>query len=97
MLAQHDVVQYWVYFFLLVSELSLFVAFLFTRQMIGADTGTAAMPQIAGAIKKRVDTFLKRKSKTVAALLGMGLLLPTFAYAQTEHAGGGECCSRDGG
>jgi K(+)-stimulated pyrophosphate-energized sodium pump len=32
--------------------------------------------------------FLKRKPRTVAAL--MGLLLPTFAYGQTEQAGGGE-------
>jgi K(+)-stimulated pyrophosphate-energized sodium pump len=33
-------------------------------------------------------TFLKRNYKIVAALLG--LLLPTAAYAQSEHAGGGE-------
>jgi K(+)-stimulated pyrophosphate-energized sodium pump len=33
-----------------------------------------------------MGAFLKRKSKTVAALLC--LMLPTFAYAQTEHAGG---------
>ena len=31
--------------------------------------------------------FLKRQYKTVAAL---ALLLPTFAYGQGEHAGGGE-------
>jgi K(+)-stimulated pyrophosphate-energized sodium pump len=33
--------------------------------------------------------FVKRGYKTVAAVLGMGLLLPAFAGAQ-EHAGGGE-------
>jgi K(+)-stimulated pyrophosphate-energized sodium pump len=32
--------------------------------------------------------FLKRQYKAVVALLG--LLLPTFAYAQPEHGGGGE-------
>ena len=32
--------------------------------------------------------FFKRKYKTVAAVLG--LLLPTFAYAEPAHAGGGE-------
>ena len=32
--------------------------------------------------------FFKRKYKTVAAVLG--LLLPTFAYAEPGHAGGGE-------
>jgi K(+)-stimulated pyrophosphate-energized sodium pump len=35
-----------------------------------------------------VYVFLKRQSKTLAILLG--LLLPTFAFGQTEHAGGGE-------
>jgi K(+)-stimulated pyrophosphate-energized sodium pump len=62
-------------FFLAVSVLSLFVAFFFARQVTGAGSVTAA--------------FLKRRYMTVAALLGTGLLLPTFASAQ-EHAGGGE-------
>jgi K(+)-stimulated pyrophosphate-energized sodium pump len=83
-------VQYWVYFFLAVSALSLFVAFFFARQVIGADTGTPEMQRIAAAIKGGAEAFLKRQYKTVAALLGLGLLLPNFAYAQTEHAGGGE-------
>jgi K(+)-stimulated pyrophosphate-energized sodium pump len=82
-------VQYWVYFFLGMSVLSLVVAFFFARQVIGSDIGTPAMQKIAGAIKEGAEAFLKRRYKTVAALLGMGLLLPTFAYAQ-EHAGGGE-------
>ena len=73
----------WVCFFLAMSVLSLIVARMFTREGIGLDTGTPAMQQIAGAI-----TFLKRQYKIVAALLV--LLSPTFAYAQTEHAGGGE-------
>ena len=47
-----------------------------------------AMQQIAGAIKEGAKVFFKRQYKTVVALLC--LLLPTFAYAQTEHAGGGE-------
>jgi len=70
----------WVCFFLTVSALSLFVARIFTREVVGSDTATPAMQQIAA--------FLKRRFKTVAALLC--LMLPTFAYAQTEHAGGGE-------
>jgi K(+)-stimulated pyrophosphate-energized sodium pump len=40
-----------------------------------------------GAIKS-TKAFLKRQYKTAAALLV--LLLPTFAFAQTEHGGGGE-------
>ena len=75
------------YFFLGVSVLSLVVAFFFARQVIGSDSGTPAMRKIAGAIKEGAAGFLKRQYKTVAALLA--LLLPTFAYAQTEHAGGG--------
>jgi len=35
-----------------------------------------------------IGSFLKRRSKTMAGVLA--LLLPTFAYAQTEHGGGGE-------
>ncbi len=77
---------YGVYFFLGVSVLALIVAFLFARRVIGSDTGTPDMQQIASAIKGGVEAFLQRPYKTVAALLG--LLLPTFAGAQ-EHAGGG--------
>src|ERR1035437_10847001 len=65
---------------------------MFTREVIGSDQGTPAMQQIAAAIKEGAEAFLKRRYKTVAALLGLLLLTfaPTFAYAQTEHAGGGE-------
>jgi K(+)-stimulated pyrophosphate-energized sodium pump len=79
--------QYWVYFFLAVSGLSLVVVFFFARQVIGSDIGTPEMQKIAGTIKGGAKAFLNRPYKTVAALLG--LLLPTFAGAQ-ESAGGGE-------
>jgi K(+)-stimulated pyrophosphate-energized sodium pump len=46
------------------------------------------MQQISSAMKKGAKAFLKRQYKTAAALLS--LLLPTFAYAQPEHAAGGE-------
>jgi len=83
------IVQYLVYCFLLLSLLSLFVAFLFTRPEFRAGTGMAAMRQIASAIKQGATGFLRRKYRTAAALLGMGLMLPSFAFAQTEQAGGG--------
>jgi len=82
--------QYWVCFFLAVSALSLVVAFFFARQVIGSDQGTPEMQKIAGAIKAGAAAFLKLPLKTVAAVLGLGLLLPTFAHGQAEPAGGGE-------
>ena len=72
----------WVCFFLTVSVLSLIVARIFTSEVVGSDTAASAMQQIAAAIK-----IAKRHYKTVAALLC--LMLPTFAYAQTEHIGSG--------
>ena len=66
--------QYSVYLFEAVSALSLVVAFFFARQVMGF-------------IKEGAGAFLKRQYKTVAAVLGLGLLLPTFADAQ-EAAGG---------
>jgi K(+)-stimulated pyrophosphate-energized sodium pump len=80
-----------VYFFLLVSMLSLLVAFFFTRQSIGAETGTGPMQQIAAAIKEGAEALLKRRYKTMAALLGLLLptIAPAIAFAQPEHAGGG--------
>ena len=80
--------QDWVYFFPAVSVLSLIVAFFFGRQVIGADQGTRKMHRIAGALKAGAESFLKRRYKTAMAL--MAVLLPTLAYGQTEHAGGGE-------
>ena len=79
--------QEWVYFFPAVSVLSL-VAFFFARQVICSDNGTAAIQSIAGSVSAGVTAFLKRHFKTAAGMLG--LLVPTFAYAQPEHAGGGE-------
>jgi K(+)-stimulated pyrophosphate-energized sodium pump len=71
-----------------MSALSLIVAALFTREVIGADQATPEMQRIAAAIKEGAVAFLKRQYKTAVALLG--LLLPAFAYAQPEQTGGGE-------
>jgi K(+)-stimulated pyrophosphate-energized sodium pump len=75
-------------FYLAVSTFSLFVAFLFTRQAIGAGAGRAAMRHTGRAIRQGAGTFRKRRYGTVVAL--QGLLLPALAHAQTEHTGGGE-------
>ena len=78
----------WVYLSLGVSVLPLIVAFLFARQVIGSDTGAPALRRFTAAIKESVEAFLKRRYKTVAALLA--LLLPTFAFGQPEQSAGGE-------
>jgi K(+)-stimulated pyrophosphate-energized sodium pump len=66
---------------LVASVLSLIAVRLFTREVSGPDTGTPD-------VHRRTKAFLKRQTKTAAAL--MGLLVPTLAGAQTEHTGGGE-------
>jgi K(+)-stimulated pyrophosphate-energized sodium pump len=84
-----NAVQYWVIFFLAVGVFSLGVAWLFTHEheVVGSDPGTSKMQRIAAAIREGSEIFLKWRSKTVAALLC--LMLPTFAYAQSEHIGSG--------
>jgi K(+)-stimulated pyrophosphate-energized sodium pump len=78
-----------VYFFLGVSVLSLVVALFFARQVIGLGIGAHHhVGKIAGAIREGAEPFLKRQLKTAAAIIG--LLVPTLAYGQSEHAGGGE-------
>ncbi|HEY1501664.1 MAG TPA: sodium-translocating pyrophosphatase [Acidobacteriaceae bacterium] len=81
-------VNAWVGFFVAVSGMSLMVAGLYRREVLSAETGTPAMQRIAAAIKEGTMSFLKRQYKKIAILAG--LLLPTLAYAQTEHGGGGE-------
>jgi K(+)-stimulated pyrophosphate-energized sodium pump len=80
--------QYWEYFFLLVSGISLTVAFYFARYVIGSHIETPIMQKIAGAIKEGAVVFSKRHYKAAAAVLG--LLLPTLASAQEKAGGGGE-------
>jgi K(+)-stimulated pyrophosphate-energized sodium pump len=63
------------------------MAFFFARQVIGADTANPEMQKFAAAIQG-AGTFLRRQRKMVAAV--GALLLPSFAYAQPDQAGGGE-------
>jgi len=77
-----------VYVLLGVSVLSLILVRLFARQVIGADRGAPDMLSMAAAIKKGTEAFVKRHSKTAAALLA--LVIPAAAYGQPEHGGGGE-------
>jgi K(+)-stimulated pyrophosphate-energized sodium pump len=77
-----------VYFFLGMSVLSLIAVFFFARRAIGAVSGQPKIQSIASAIKAGLEAFSKRHYRTAAALVC--LLLPTLAYGQTEHGGGGE-------
>ena len=77
--------QDWLYFFSGVSALLLAVAWLFQRREIGFDSD---MRKIFASFKEGAAAFLKRRYRTVVALLA--LLLPTFAYGQPDHAAGGE-------
>ena len=76
----------WVFVFLGMSVVSLIMAAFFAP--IGTGIVAPGMQKISGAIKQGVKTLLRRQCRTAAALVG--LLLPTFAFAQGEHAGGGE-------
>ncbi len=75
------------YFFLGVSLVSFFVALRFARQVIASHMGSADLQKLSAAIMGGAGAFLKRQSRTAAVLLG--LLLPTFAFAQSDHGGGG--------
>ena len=55
----------WVWFIMGVSVVSLLMAWIFTREVLGADTGTAAMQAIALAIKQGAEAFMKRQYKTI--------------------------------
>src|SRR5580704_9433802 len=69
----------WVWFFMVVSVASLGIAALFAREVLAADTGTAAMQDIAGAIKEGAEAFLKRQYITIYSLsLALAVLLFVF-------------------
>jgi K(+)-stimulated pyrophosphate-energized sodium pump len=83
----------WVEFFLGAGAFSLIAAVIFARQVIGAAIVRTGIPRIfaglkSGSISEGAGALLKLRYK--AAALVAGLLLPTFAFGQTEHAGGGE-------
>ena len=69
----------WVWFVMLVSVASLGMAVIFTRQVLGADTGTPGMQEIAGAIKEGAEAFLRRQYSTIFLLsLALGALIFFF-------------------
>ncbi len=69
----------WVWFVMLVSVASLLMAALFTRQVLGADTGTSGMQEIAAAIKEGAEAFLRRQYSTIF-LLSVALAAVIFFF-----------------
>jgi Na+/H+-translocating membrane pyrophosphatase len=67
----------WVWFFMVVSVASLGIAALFAREVLAADTGTAAMQAIADAIKEGAEAFMKRQYKTI---YGMSVALAVLLF-----------------
>jgi K(+)-stimulated pyrophosphate-energized sodium pump len=75
------------------GALSLFGAFFFARHLGGSRFGTSQAKKMTAPYTWVAWTFFKRRFKTIACGIGaaaLALLLPTFAFAQTDHAGGGE-------
>ena len=83
-----------------ISLLSLYVAFFFARQVLGADAGTAEMQVISNPIKKGAEGFLRlmrawvanawsqrcRMAKTFAASVAVTLVGAAGAFARPPEA-----------
>jgi K(+)-stimulated pyrophosphate-energized sodium pump len=74
----------WVWFIMGVSVASLGMAWVFTREVLGADTGTAAMQEISLAIKQGAEAFMKRQYKTIYALSVLLAVLIFWFYAERK-------------
>ena len=74
----------WVWFIMGVSVASLGMAWIFTREVLGADTGTAAMQEIALAIKQGAEAFMKRQYKTIYAFSVVLAVVIFWFYAEQK-------------
>jgi K(+)-stimulated pyrophosphate-energized sodium pump len=77
----------WVWFIMGVSVVSLLMAWIFTREVLGADTGTAAMQAIALAIKQGAEAFMKRQYRTIYTF---SLILAVIIFAYYFEAKGSD-------
>ena len=75
----------WVWFVLVVSVLSLGVAWLFAGHVLAADTGTPAMQQIAAAIKQGAEAFLRRQYTTIYSFSIVIAILFFLFYHFTQN------------
>ena len=71
---------------LCVSTVSLLIAALMGRYVIGQDSGTPQMQHISNAIRQGAEAFLRRQNKTIALL---AMLLSILIFAGYSLSGGG--------
>jgi K(+)-stimulated pyrophosphate-energized sodium pump len=64
-----------------VSLVSLGVAFLFARSVMGKDAGTAEMQKISNAIRKGAEAFLRRQYSTIISLAVALAVIIFLGYA----------------
>ncbi len=69
-----------------ISLFALVVAALLARQVLRADTGTAAMQVISNAIKEGAEAFLRRQYKTIYAISVAVALIIFFLYFGSDRA-----------
>src|SRR6202050_5338358 len=74
----------WVWFFMAVSVVSLLMAWIFTREVLAADTGTKGMQEIAAAIKEGAEAFMKRQYITIYSFSVVLAILLFVFYAATK-------------
>jgi len=81
----------WVWFIMGVSVASLLMAWIFTREVLGADSGTAAMQSISLAIKEGAEAFMKRQYKTI---YGLSIILAVIIFSFYAYMKGGSLASK---
>src|ERR1700683_161264 len=74
----------WVWFFMAVSVVSLLMAWIFTREVLAADTGTKGMQEIAAGIKEGGEAFMKRQYITIYSFSVVLAILLFVFYAATK-------------
>ena len=74
----------WVWFFLAVSGISLLMAWVFTREVLAADSGTAGMHEIAAEIKEGAEAFMKRQYITIYSFSVVLAILLFVFYSYTK-------------
>ena len=88
---------------LVISVISLGVAFLLARQVLAADTGKPEMKKISDAIREGAEAFLKRQYRTIGALsVVAAVIIFAFYYLKREtpniaEMGGGAACEEVSG